>query len=191
MPNPSASKLIDDYIAKAQPFAQEICTKLRRIIFKAEPHIIEDWKWGPNYSKNGMVCGYGVAKAHVTFTFFQGALMKDAKKIFNYGDANRHNRSVKFTNVKEMNEKVLTAYIQEAVKLNGKGLKAPDRVIEVPADLKKALAKNKKALATFENFAFTHRKEYVQWVTGAKKQETRDRRIAKAVEMITAGKKYS
>ncbi len=191
MPKPNASKLIDDYIAKAQPFAQEICTKLRQIIFKAEPQIVEDWKWGPNYSLNGMICGYGAFREHVTLTFFQGVHMRDPKKIFNYGDANKHNRSVKFTNVKEINEKLLTAYVKEAVKLNGKGLKAPERVIEVPADFQKALAKNKKALATFENFAFTHRKEYVLWITGAKKQETRERRIAKAIEMIQDGKKYS
>src|SRR5436853_338053 len=95
--NSKASKLIDDYIAKSPAFAQKICNMLRQIILKADPKIIEDWKWGPNYYKDGMICGYGTFKGWVTFSFFQGALMKDPKKLFNYGDANAHNRSIKFT----------------------------------------------------------------------------------------------
>lgn len=66
-----------------------------------------------------------------------------------------------------------------------------DRVVTVPPDFAKALAKVPSANKTFDAFAYTHRKEYVQWIEEAKKPETRTRRIAKAVEMIATGKKYS
>lgn len=64
---PDASKKIDAYIAKAQAFAQPIGRKLRELIQKAHADIVEDWKWGaPNFHKDGMVCGLGAFKQHVT-----------------------------------------------------------------------------------------------------------------------------
>jgi bacteriocin resistance YdeI/OmpD-like protein/uncharacterized protein DUF1905 len=58
------------------------------------------------------------------------------------------------------------------------------REIEVPDDLGRALTKDRAAKKVFDGLAFTHRKEYVQWIEGAKKAETRERRVAKAVEML-------
>jgi len=63
------------------------------------------------------------------------------------------------------------------------------RTITVPKDFKTALAGNAKARATFEGFSSSHCRAYVDWITQAKRAETRDSRIAKAVEMIAAGKK--
>jgi uncharacterized protein YdeI (YjbR/CyaY-like superfamily) len=63
------------------------------------------------------------------------------------------------------------------------------RPLSVPPDFKKALAKNSKAGAVFEAFAPSHRRAYVDWITQAKRAETRVARIEKAVEMISAGKK--
>ncbi len=65
------------------------------------------------------------------------------------------------------------------------------RIVEVPPDLAAALKKNTTAQKIFDGFAYTHRKEYVRWVTEAKKQETRERRVAKTIEMIAANKKFS
>ncbi len=66
-----------------------------------------------------------------------------------------------------------------------------ERTVTVPDDFKKALSKNKKAAEIFDDFAFTHRKEYVNWIESAKKPETRTRRIEKAIEMISNKQKYS
>lgn len=65
------------------------------------------------------------------------------------------------------------------------------RTIKVPEDFTAALAENQKAKEVFDTFAYTHRKEYVTWIEEAKRPETRERRIAKAVDMIANGKKYS
>jgi len=66
-----------------------------------------------------------------------------------------------------------------------------ERTVDVPADLQKALNKNKAAKTIFEKFAYSHRKEYVRWIEDAKKAETRAARIEKAIVMISEGKKYS
>lgn len=66
-----------------------------------------------------------------------------------------------------------------------------ERTVTLPEDFQKALARNRKAQETFEKFAYTHRKEYVQWIESAKKPETRERRIGDAVTRIANGTKFS
>lgn len=85
-----------------------------------------------------------------------------------------------------------TARADAAVEIGGKyaaviELDAGERTVEVPADLAKAL-KTGRVDKSFAALAYSHRKEYVRWITEAKKPETRERRIAQAVEMIRAGK---
>jgi len=64
-----------------------------------------------------------------------------------------------------------------------------ERVVEVPPDLAKAMARSKAAKATWAGLAYTHQREYAEWITGAKKTETRERRVAQAVERLAAGSK--
>jgi hypothetical protein len=70
-------------------------------------------------------------------------------------------------------------------------LDAAPREVEVPEPLAAALAADPQARAAFESMAFTHRKEYARWITEAKREETRQRRVQQAVEMIRAGKTRS
>ena len=91
-------------------------------------------------------------------------------------------------------DKKIIGYIQEAMKLNDDGVPLPKRnivknkTVEVPGYFSAALKKNKNAFANFEAFPPSHKKEYVQWITEAKKEETRQSRIVKAIEMIGEGK---
>lgn len=184
--NPDAKALIDEGIASAEAFAQVICKKLRSIIFKAEPAIIEDWKWGPNYYKDGMVCGFWYFKNHVTFTFYQGALLKDKKKVLQMNEGNLHNRHIKYTDVKQIDEKLLIEYLTEAAINNEKGLKlteAKDKTVIIPADFKKLLVKNK-ILKNFENMSYSRRKDYVLWINGAKQEATRIKRMNQGIAKI-------
>jgi len=63
------------------------------------------------------------------------------------------------------------------------------RVIEIPADLKKAFRSEKEAEGFFEKLSYTHQREYVTWITEAKKEETRQNRIVKTIEMLKKGKR--
>lgn len=183
--NPNAKQEIDAYIEEMQPFAKAICKKLRTIILKADPSIQEDWKWGPHYSSNGMVCGYGGFQKHVKLTFFNGAGMKDPKKLFNHCVDNEFSRSIKYTDIKEIDEKTLAEYVKESVAVNTKGFKreTKNKTVEVPADLQQALDKNKSALSFFNDLSYVYKKDFVEWVTTAKREETRKDRIGKVVTM--------
>lgn len=184
--NPEAAALIDKGISELEPFAQGICKRLRKLILSADPEIIEDWKWGPNYYLNGMVCGFWGFKKHVSFVFFQGSLLKDKKKILLQNQGNVHNRHIKFTDVKQIDDKVILEYLFEAIDNNRKGLKineTKDKTIVIPSDVEKVF-KKAKVLAYFESLAFSHRKEYIQWIESSKKEETRTKRIEQAIEKL-------
>ncbi len=191
--HPKAAEEINQYIASLEPFAQSICKKLRQIILKADPEIQEDWKWGPHYSCNGMVCGYGGFARHVKFTFFNGSAMKDPLQLFNHCVDNKFSRSIKFTEVSEIKEKALTAYIQESVAINKKGFKREikNKNVEVPEDLLNAIKKNKSAFTFFDQLTYGYKKDYVQWVTSAKRSETRTDRIAKLVKRCSEKKRMN
>jgi hypothetical protein len=63
------------------------------------------------------------------------------------------------------------------------------RLIEIPAELKKAFRAEKEAKAFFDKLSYTHQKEYVNWINEAKKEETRQNRIIKTIEMLKKGKR--
>jgi hypothetical protein len=70
-------------------------------------------------------------------------------------------------------------------------LDTAEREVEVPEALANALARDPAAKAALDRLAFTHRKEYARWIAEAKREETRDRRVAKALEMLRAGQRLS
>jgi uncharacterized protein YdeI (YjbR/CyaY-like superfamily) len=102
----------------------------------------------------------------------------------------------RLTSVKDLPpDKKLIAWIKEAMALNDKGVKLPAKAkpvvttaLEVPDYFIKALAKNKKAKQHFENFSYSQKKEYIAWITDAKSEDTRNKRMATAVEWISEGK---
>ena len=102
----------------------------------------------------------------------------------------------KITSIKELPpDKKITAWIKEAAKLNDDSIKLPEKKntaskkeIDMPDALQKALAKNKAAATTFSNFSPSHKYEYLEWITEAKTEETRDKRIATTIDWLTEGK---
>lgn len=190
---PDARQKIDEYIDELPAFSKAICKKLRSLILKADKELQEDWKWGPHYALDGMVCGYGAFKEHVKLTFFNGSGMKDPKGLFNHCVDNEFSRSVKFTDIEEIDEAAITALVKESVAVNKKGFKREvlNKNVEVPADLQKALAKNKTALTFFDALTYGYKKEFVEHVTEAKREETRQQRIVKVVELCAGGRKLN
>ena len=192
-PPVNAAAEITNYIEGLQPFAKAICKKLRSIVLHADPSIKEEWRWGPNYSSNGMVCGFSGFQKHAKLTFFNGAAMQDPKGLFNHCVDNEFSRSIKYTDVSEIDEKLIAQYVKESVAVNAKGFKreVKDKTVEVPTDLQQALSKNKTAANFFDNLSYGYKKEYVEWVTTAKREETRTDRITKVVAMCKEGRKLN
>ena len=180
---------VDAYIKKAQPFARPILKHLRKLVHRARPDIEENIRWGsPFFDHKGMVCFMASFKTHAVFGFWKGKLLFGKEHEGAMGHFGR------LTSIKDLpGDKQLIGCVKKAVELNERGLKRkrPARgtqKVTVPADLKAALAKNAKARKTFENFSYSHRKEYVDWITDAKRDETRRRRLKTAIEWMQQGK---
>lgn len=189
------SKEVDAYIAKAAPFAQPILEKIREAFHKASPEIVETKKWGvPHFEQKGIVGGMAGFKAHVNWVLWKAALMKDPEALFPK-DRESGISVVRITKVSELpSQKVMVAYIREAIALNEDGtkIKRPPRKprppLQVPEDLAAALRKNAKARKTFDAFPPSHRREYLEWILEAKQQATRERRLATTIEWLSEGK---
>jgi uncharacterized protein YdeI (YjbR/CyaY-like superfamily) len=186
---------IDAYIAKSADFAKPILNQLRHMIHTACPDVEETIKWGcPHFMYKGMLGGMAAFKQHCTFGFWHKKMRDtDAAKGKNNEAMGQFGR---ITNVKDLPNKVIFArLVRQAMKLNEAvneprkpAKKRQAKPLDIPTDLKAALGKNKKALATFENFSTSHRNEYVEWITEAKRDETRHKRLKTTIELLAAGK---
>jgi len=183
---------IDDYIAKSPDFAKPILNHLRELIHTACPDVEETLKWrNPSFIYKGLLCGIAAFKQHCVIGFWKDAVLFDRKNP----NAKSSGIPDRITNVSELPpDRVLFAYMKEAVRLNEEGIKIPKpkpkakKDLVVPNDLTSALKKNKKSLSTFEDFSYSHKKEYVEWITEAKREETRSQRLATAVAWMAEGK---
>ena len=184
---------IDAYIAKSAEFAKPILTHIRKLVHANCPEVTETLKWSmPHFEyKGGIFCGMAAFKAHATFGFWLGELLKIESKLDKgMGQFGRITSRADLPGDKEF-----AGLIKAAVKLHDEGAKAPVRAktadkktLVVPDYFMAAVKKNKKALATFESFSPSKKKDYVDWVTGAKTDATRDKRLTQAVEWMSEGK---
>jgi uncharacterized protein YdeI (YjbR/CyaY-like superfamily) len=190
-------KVIDAYIARSADFAKPILNHIRELVHKTCPDVEEKMKWSfPHFDYKGeMMCSMAAFKQHAVFGFWKAALMKNPVLVENARSEVSMGHLGKLTSLKDLPpDKKMTAWIKEAMVLNDKGIKlvkpkpAEKKELVVPDLFKKALAKNKKALQKFEAFAYSHKKEYLEWITGAKTEETRNKRMAAAIEMMAEGK---
>jgi uncharacterized protein YdeI (YjbR/CyaY-like superfamily) len=155
----------------------------------------ESIKWSfPNFEYKGIFRSMAAFKEQCSFGFWKAAIMNDADKLKdNQQSAMGHAGKIKSLNDLPSNN-ILIGWIKEAAKLNEDGVKLPPRKkaehieLEIPDYFKKMLGKNSKSLQNFENFPPSHKKEYMQWITGAKTEETKNRRIETAIDWIAEGK---
>jgi uncharacterized protein YdeI (YjbR/CyaY-like superfamily) len=193
---------VDAYVAKAAAFAQPILTHVRAVVHKACPDVVEEIKWGmPFFLHDGKIlCHVAAFKAHCSLGFW-GAEMRKVLAADGVVKAGGMGSLGKITSVGELPpEKTLAGYVRQAAEFidGGRGdnrvvvarrvAKAPKPPVVVPAELAAALKKNKAAAAVFAGFSPSCKREYAEWIAEAKRAETRERRIAQAVEMIAEGK---
>jgi uncharacterized protein YdeI (YjbR/CyaY-like superfamily) len=190
---PNKDPRVDAYIEKSADFAKPILTHLRKLIHKASPKVSETVKWGmPAYEYKGLVCGLAAFKQHCTFGFWK-------EKLLDYDGFSSEKTAMgsfgRITSKKDLPpDDVIVKLIQRAVELNEKGVKtakkapAAKKELVVPKDLRKALALDAAAKATFDSFSYSHKKEYVEWIEEAKTDATREKRLATTIEWLAEGK---
>jgi uncharacterized protein YdeI (YjbR/CyaY-like superfamily) len=184
---------VDAYIARSAEFARPVLTHLREVVHAACPAVEETLKWSmPSFTYKGLLCGMAAFKAHCTFGFWKGALIVDR-------DGRRVDDAMgQFGRIAAVSDlpptRVLARYVKKAMRLNDEGVQ-PARArpgsrkpLPVPGDLKAALARHRKARAAFLGFSPSQRREYIEWITEAKGEDTRRRRLGTAIEWMAEGK---
>ncbi|MBK5189242.1 MAG: YdeI/OmpD-associated family protein [Gemmatimonadaceae bacterium] len=190
---PTTDTRVDAYIAKSAAFAKPILTRVREMVHEACPDVQETIKWGSPFFdyKGQMMCAIAAFKQHCALIFWKASLIDGLPPN---GDKSRGSFG-RITSIRELpGKKQFNGYIKAAMALNDAGVtvkrpKAGSKPeAKVPKELATALAKNKKATAVFAKFPPGQRREYCEWISEAKREETKAKRVAQAVEWIAEGK---
>jgi uncharacterized protein YdeI (YjbR/CyaY-like superfamily) len=194
---PTTDPRVDAYIAKAPPFARPIMRHVRAVVHAACPAVTETIKWGmPTFEYHGILAGMAAFKEHAAFGFWKGELVtgptgKSKDAMWGFG---------KLKTIKDLpSKRVLTGYVQKAMQLAEAGVKVrrplkhatKARPVRMPTDLASALRKVPTAKRQFDAFSPSARREYIEWVTDAKRAETRAKRIATTVEWAALGRRMN
>jgi len=183
---------VDAYIAKSADFARPVLEHIRAVVHAACPETEERIKWGfPHFDYHGrMMCAMSAFKQHCGFGFW---LYKDVVG----GEAQEGmGQFGRITSLEDLpSAKILTGYIRKAMALSDAGAvmkrpkAAPKAVPPVPADFAALLKKNALAQKTFTDFSPSAKHEYIAWITEAKTDATRQKRIATTLDWLAEGKR--
>ncbi len=179
---------VDAYIEKSAPFARPILRRLRTLVHRGCPEVVEGIKWGlPHFDYRGIFCGMAAFKAHCAFGFWNRAMnlgrageaMGQFGRIASVGDL--------------PSDAAILGHVREAKRLVDEGIRlGPVRKarppLPVPPPLSAALKKKSGALARFRALSPSQQRDYSEWIGEAKTEATRDRRVATAVDWIAQGK---
>ena len=176
---------VDAYIAKSNDFAKPILKQIRSAVHKGHPAVTETIKWGvaAYVDERGIFCMTAAFKQHCAWVFWTGRkpAAVDAKQFR------------KITAVGQLPpQRELVAIVKQAATSaptsREKTTKRRPKPVTVPTYLRTALRTNAKARAAFDVFPPSHKREYVDWIASAKTDDTRQRRIAMALQWIASGK---
>ena len=189
----SRDKRIDAYIAKSADFAQPILARLRALVHETCPDVVETLKWShPSFEYKGILCGMAAFKQHAAFGFWkhEQVVGKDSKAKEAMGS---------FGCLKTVadlpSKKAFAGFMKTAMRLNDEGIvavrrkTAPKPKPVMHAELRAALARNGKAQKSFDGFPPSAQREYMEWVSEAKGEDTRARRVKQSVEWMAQGKR--
>jgi uncharacterized protein YdeI (YjbR/CyaY-like superfamily) len=189
---------VDSYIENAQLFAQPILIHLRELVHHFCPQVEEKIKWQfPCFEYKGkMLCSIAAFKAHCAFGFWQASLLDDPHGLFEKGKEKKGMGDLgRITDVGQLpSEEYFRPYFMQAIQLidegvkNKKPKKLQPEVLETPNFIVAALKEFPKAQTTWDNFSPSCRKEYIDWITEAKREETKLKRIGTMLEWLEEGK---
>ncbi len=191
---PGHDPRIDDYIERSAEFARPILVHIRELVHQACPDIIETMKWSmPFFDHKGTVCNMASFKQHCAFGFWKQSLLEQDAFPVQKTAMGSFGRIGSLADLPD--NKLMIGLIRQAVKLNEEGVKikrAPvskdKQELVVPEILTVELSKNMAAKKTFDEFPYSKKKDYVEWITEAKTEATRDKRLATTIEWLAEGK---
>lgn len=192
---PTIDPFVDAYIERSKDFAKPILDHIRALVHEACPDVIETKKWSfPHFDYKGMMCSMASFKEHCAFGFWKQSLLEAAAFPAEKTAMGSFGRIKTVADLPD--DMTMKKLIVEAMRLNDEGVKvkkAPvskeKKELVVPELLIAALESNAAASETFNNFPYSCKKEYVEWITEAKTEATRDKRLATTLEWLAEGKR--
>lgn len=190
---------IDAYIEKSADFAKPILVHIRELVHAACPDVEEAWKWSfPVFMYQGAIlCNMAAFKKHCAFGFWKASIMADPDNILNIVDKVGMGHLDKIETLNDLpKDSILKKYIKQAMKLNEDGIKVArpkptekeKKELVIPDYFTGELKKHKEADKKFNAMSYSHKKEYIEWITEAKTEPTRNKRIAQTIEWVAEGK---
>lgn len=187
---------VDDFIDRA-PRWQDEMRELRRILLDCD--LSEEIKWGkPCYSGGGgNIVIMQPFKAHLSLMFFKGALLDDPEGILrSQGENTRSAMRIEFTDPDQVSglESTVKAYVEEAIAVEEAGLAVPKKKVaeyEMPEELEERLREDDEYREAFEALTPGRQRSYLLHVSGAKRAETRERRVEECRTKVLEGKGFN
>jgi uncharacterized protein YdeI (YjbR/CyaY-like superfamily) len=184
---------VDAYIAKSQPFARPILEKVRERVHAVLPEVEEAMRWSmPAYTLRGkIVLVTSAFKAHAALNFWRGQEIGDGQpKAGAMGQFGRLTSVSDLPPDHEIDELIReAAALVRTARAPRKTKHAPKPSPEMHPRFQTALGMAPRAKATFDAFPPSCRREYLEWIGEAKRDETRQKRIATAIEWLAEGKR--
>lgn len=193
------ARIPSEWLELCPDFSKPLAEQLTDWILTWEPDLRESIKWNMLcFSGRKLVCGISACKHHLGITFFRGTELPDPARLFTGGGENNTNiRSIRLTSLDGLNRPAFRALLRSAVELDSDPMISPVPKVKrkpwpVPAFFKKALAekRHKRAAAAFKNLSPSCQREYLVWLTTARREETRQRRLQETLVALAAGRKW-
>lgn len=165
-----------------------------------EPDLREAIKWNMLcFSGRKLVFGLSACKGHLGIAFFRGTELPDPDRLFNPGgEGNTNIRSIRITSLEQLNRPALKNLLHAAVELDADAVIPPAPKVKrrpwpMPTFFKAALAKpqHKKSAEGFRKLSPTCQREYLVWLSTAKRPETRVRRLKDTLAALASGRKWA
>ncbi len=186
----------EEWLEQAPEFSRAMAAQVREWFLHWEPDLDEAIKWNTlSFSGRKLVCGVSACQRHVGIAFFRGTELPDPAGLFSGGEGNTNIRSVRIQSLEEIDTRALRSLLHAAVELDADPTILPAPKVKreawpVPEFFAAALKKNRRAAAFFESLRPTYQREYLVWVSTAKREETRERRVVETLAALAAGRKW-
>lgn len=188
---PASDPRIDAYIEGASAFAQPILKELRARVHTICPAVVETIKWrAPSFEHGGFLGGMAAFKNYCSFMFWQEkALSAEAPEVKAVIEQCAKMTTLKDLPTKTAFRRALTlAMARNAAGLKKRVPKNTPKKLTIPKEFAAALAKDRTAKQHFDGFARGYQRDYIEWVSEAKHEATRDQRIEQSVTWLREGK---
>lgn len=177
-----------------------MANQIREWILTWEPDLTELIKWNMLcFSGRKLVCGLSACKHHLGIAFFRGTELPDPAKLFSsQGENNTNIRSMRLTSLDGFNRRAFEQLVHVAVELDADPMIAPAPKVKrapwsMPDYFKRALAekRNRDAAEGFQKLKPTYQREYIVWLTVAKRPETQAQRLKETLAALAKGRKWA